>query len=299
MSRNWRIFIAAALAASLFMNILLFSKLERMEQEISHVVSYQHSIRSSVDDQADHIYSVMNQMQEDQSWLTPVSMDIDTTHMQSGQAAVKFEWQIKELPTDAHVVFNYALGSSETFTEVAVEEIKNGLFQVSIPFEANLKPDWYVTTHFSDGNSSASYDEVVDEHIDAKENEISYFVSMIDNGIVKSGTMDVTNIGYLGSSYYGFLYTDINRNNDDLYVNIQNDDYGAVHSLERVYVLKYKDGELIEEEALQTDVHQEGYEHSPTYLYTEEPLIVGSNSRFVLKAVYSNGETFEKEIHPN
>ncbi|MFA9558165.1 hypothetical protein ACERII_12715 [Evansella sp. AB-rgal1] len=295
--RYFQIFVACALIVCLIMNAVLFSKLNTIENQLNNSSSYQHQILNSVNGQTSNIQSVMEDIHREQSWISYVRMDVETVEGEEGRGNAIFEWQIKELPTNADVVFNYSLGESETYSSVSAEELQNGLFRVTVPFEMVIEPNWEVYVYSREGmdGHQTAVEEVKEEQY--RQTELKYYVSMSTEGMVKSGIEEITNLGYFGSRFYGGIMIDISGHDDRYFISVNSDNFDSANYPEEVYVLSYKDGVLSEERQLNTATYDDdGNSEHHYHFHLENPLEKDSFTELTLKVVYSNGEVFEKDI---
>ena len=139
--------------------------------------------------------------------------------------------------------------------------------------------------------------------------QLSYYVTVSNDNLVKSSEINRTNIGNFGSRYYGFL---------DIHVNINDDSYNVSAvgstgyidskiSFQEAYLLKYRDGQLVDEEKLLNEQELiEGDKNQQSSILIQENLTSFHKqpskekfeyTRLVLKVVYSNGVSFEREIY--
>lgn len=97
------------------MNFTLLSRLDEVEDQLNFVSNNQHNIMNNVNNQTSHIQDVLNDIKEEQSWISTIKMDVNTKELEAGKAEATFEWQVKELQNGSEVVFNYVYGNKEDY----------------------------------------------------------------------------------------------------------------------------------------------------------------------------------------
>lgn len=294
--KQFSIFLGLVVIISLVINFILLSKINQLTLDISNIWSEQQNISSNVNNQADHIESVLNDINEQQSWISAINMDIDTKNIKRGQAGVTFEWQVKELQRDSKVVFNYMYGDGEDYVAVPAKEIQQGLFQVKIPFEVKLGPQWEAWVSGEVNREITHNKEIVGETM---QNTIRYFVSVSYGDMVKSGEMQTEDLGYLGASAYGNVQADIDLQEDHFNVFLSNrNESRPSFTVENAYLLKYENDKLIEEIEFESNNEDSQGQPEPGYRYfylTQMKEYDGM--RLIVKVIYHNGDTFEREVY--
>ncbi|WP_100407527.1 hypothetical protein [Bacillus solitudinis] len=295
--KPFRIFVTVALVMSVSMNFTLLSRLDQVEYQMNVLTSNQHNLTNEVNGQTNHIQNVMNDIMKEQSWISAINMDVNTKELEGGQAEATFEWQVKELQSDSEVVFNYLYGDSEEYTALKAEELQQGLFQVKVPFEVDLEPQWEVGLSTSNSNSQQESEEKWVEEQKQQKNTLKYFVSVSYDDTLKSGEIHTEQLGYFESSNYGFLQTDIDMFNENFSVTLTKhkvNDSPVV--LEGAYLLKYEDGTLIGEEELELDNQHNPPDDRVRFFHLNQ-VEQYEEMRLGIKVVYSNGKTFEKIVY--
>lgn len=249
---------------------------------------------SSVDSQTSHIQNVMNEFKREQSWMSRINMDVDAK--ENGKAEVNFEWQIKELHMNSEVVFNYKIGEAEEYRTVPAVEKQNGLFHVTVPVYVDLEPVWEVHVMNHGDKDRQVSKKAIEEQF--KQFQLQYFVSVSYDDVVKSGEIHTTNLGKVGTQDYGILETMIDITNENYHVSVLNPVTSSESSvfLEEVYLLKYQDGILVEDEQLITNDQANSQRNMPVQFRLDQPEKLEYTS-LVIKVVYSNGKEFEKEVY--
>lgn len=292
----FRMFIVIALAASVVMNFNLISKLDHLEMQLNNVFNNQHNIISNVNSQANQVQNIMDEFKAEQSWISRINMDFDPSKVREGQAEATFEWQVKELQSNSEVTFNYVYGEGEDYITLPAKELQNGLFQVKVPIEVKLEPSWRVGVITSSNNEEMSK-QVIEEAMMKQEREsrIKYFVSVSYDDLVKSGEIQEEHFGHIGSSYYGVLHGDVILEDKNFSINLFNEYMmEPTITLEKVYLLKYEGNKLIGEEEL--TLQPGPPEEWPRHFHINQ-VEKNDTMRLSLNVVYSNGDTFEKEVY--
>ncbi|WP_349409959.1 hypothetical protein [Pseudalkalibacillus sp. SCS-8] len=292
------VFVVVALVVSLIMNFQLISKLGDVENQLNSVTNWQHRLKSDLDDQRVHIDHVLDDIREQQSWISPIKMDVNPKDLEDGKAEATFEWQVKELQKDSEVVFHYTYGDNEDYTSVPVKETQQGMFQVDVPFEVNVEPEWFVhitATRNSQETSKKQMEEQSKKEME--ENSLKYYVSVSYGDLVKSSEVHTEHLGYLGTNTYGTFQTNLMLEDKTFSVILANQHADhSTYEIEKVYLLKYEDGSLLGKEELKTD---EQYDRRDPMIHSFQVNQIKQyeEMRLVIQVVYNNGKTFEKEIY--
>jgi hypothetical protein len=289
--------IAGGLVISLILNFTLISKINDLQYQVNNLSATQFDIRHSVENQVSEIQNVLNDFTKEQSWISSIDMEVNTKNVVDGQANATFKWQVKEFESGSEVVFNYAYGNSEDFKTVQAEELQNGLFQADVPITVDLEPVWEIGVAMSD--SDKQQEEVSKKEMEEKmaEHTLKYFVSVSTDDKVQSSQVYTEHLGYFGTSLYGVILLDLISNKDQFNIHLMNDivDESSVF-IEEAYLLKYQGETLLGEAKLMLD--DENYPHDVRIRnFHLDQIEKQENMRLVVKVVYSNGKTFEKQVY--
>ncbi len=288
------VFVVGALVVSLIMNFTLFSKLGQLENQVNSISNIQYNISDNVNHQADHILGVLDEMKAEQSWITPIRMDLDPNEVVGDQAEATFEWQVKELQKDSEVVFHYTYGDNEKFKALPAEEIQPGMFRVKVPFEVSVEPRWNVNV--MDNNAKMTKKEMEQQML---ENTLKYYVSVSYGDMVKSGKVHTEYLWEYGSHLYGTIQTDVLMMGEDELFSVMLFHHHADSSslwIEEAHLLKYKDGTMSGKDKFVTD---EQYDPADpmTDAFKLDKVKEYKDMRLVVQVTYNNGESFEKEVY--
>ncbi len=278
------------------MNFRMFSKMDQVEQQIHSISNSQQQLTDSVNRQSNEINGILQDFKQEQSWISDIRMQPNTETDSDGQMQLGFEWQVKELPDNAEVDFHYSLGKQDEFEQVSSKQLQDGLFQASFPVEVETRPQWEVTYI---GNQHAQEQMQVEEQTDEdrRNHDLRYYVTVSHGETLKSSTIQRSNIEHLRRGGYGVVQVDLNQHQDSYSVHVINHETSTNVMLEDVYVLTYKNGTLVEEQKLEPDSGQPENAPNRTTFYHLNKIEADEDTRFVMKAVYNNGETFEKNVH--
>lgn len=280
--KYFNVIVTIILLISLIMNFTLSSKIAQLENQLYNISNNQQHIMSSVNDQEQHIRSVMNDFQKQQSWISEITMDVKDSP--NGETTIaQFKWQLKEQSSDSKVMFHFTLGRQETFTNIAAEDLQNGLYQVDIPLSLHLEPQWEIFLREQDTETS-NYEMDEKRKEEMNQQTLRYFVTVTDNDVVKSSEIGTWYIGDLGIESYGVLSVNLDFIKDHSSIMVTTYKTGII---EKVQLFTYKNESLVDEQELKAE-----FEH-----YSIEEFDLNSATRLVLKVTYKNGETFEKEIY--
>ncbi|WLD93999.1 hypothetical protein [Alkalihalobacillus sp. AL-G] len=291
----FRIFVALALVISLVLNFTFLSRLNQLEHQVNTVFNNQHNIISDVNGQTSHIQNVLNDIKEEQSWISGIDLDVNTNDFEDGQAEATFEWQVKELQNDSEVVFNYAYGDdSEEYTTLPAKELQQGLFQVKVPFEVDVEPLWEVSLETPDSNTKQEMTKKeMEEH---HQNILKYYVSVSYDDMVKSGEIHTEPLGHLGTKDYGIVQTDIYMHKENVSIALISHNVNDSIVVEEAYLMMYKGETLIGEKEIESDDENNPPDQS-VRLFNLNQVDRYEDMRLVIKVVYTNGETFKKEVY--
>jgi hypothetical protein len=305
--KYFKVIVVGLLVISLLINARLLSRFSDLENQVNSIYYSQSDIRSSVDHQASNFYGILEDFKREQSWISAIRMEMGTKNPKSGKIQLNFNWQIKELVTNSEVVFHYKLGEDPSYSSVPAVEIANGLFEVNIPFDYQLEPEWY--TAVSMGRSTSTVEEVAFEDNYMKDNnksQISYYVTVSKDDLVKSGEINTEYIGYLGMHYYGSLETFVDIYDEGYHLSVLTSPSNGEIFLKDAYLKKYKNGQLIEEEKLDfSEAKQESnwqIEEHGFHFHKNFPNLPNEKFEYtnlVLRVIYSDGVSFEREIFSN
>lgn len=296
-------FISIFLISILFYNFHLFSKFENIENQLILLLNNQTQIMSDVRNQSSNVSHQLKMFKEEQDWISDIRMVEEIVSIEDGKTMLSFNWQIKEIDKNSGVIFHYKQGESEEYQSVSPIEIENGLFEAKVAVEIQLEPKVYV-----DASSGIGLEREVQAVIEEKmmkeniQNEISYYVTISNNDVMKNSEIHTKDIGYLGSNYYGTLngFIDIHGEGYGLSIVMPPTNIIPKVELEEIFLLKYKDNKLMAEEKMtqmeKTDApNMEVREYKVGfYMNSEEEF---DYTKLKIKLLYSDGNIFEKEIY--
>lgn len=303
--KHFKIIVVGGLCASLLTNYILLTKLDEMDNKINNISGYQHQVISTVNSQVGNINNTINEIKEEQSWLSAVNVETIFSDVDKNSVVVSFEWQVKELQSNSEVLFNYRMGEDKDYKSIQVEDKGNGVFGVVMMVDVKPEPTWHIQV--SSNNMSKGQMEVIEEKKEALQMKnrvnFNYFISVSHGEILKSSDINIARIDDIGVRYYGYLvvHTDINKNNNYSLSVMSEKMHDTSAYLKEVYIKKYSGGQLVDEEKLVKE--NVTYEDGTTA--REDPMVFNIKpseekmdfSSLVLKVVYSDGSVFEREVY--
>jgi hypothetical protein len=277
------VIVTIILFISLIINFTISSKLTQVENQLMNVSNNQQEIMSSINGQEHHIRSVMDDIQKQQSWISEITMNVNTKKSPNDEIMAQFHWQIKEQSRDSKVMFHYALGEQDTFTSIAVGEQANGIYQIEVPLRVHLEPRWEITLSEQESeNTNSILDEKRKE--EASQQTMRYFISLTNSVVVKNSEINTFYLGDLGIETFGVISVNLDHSKEQSALLVTTYQTGII---EKVQLLTYENETLLDEQKLKRE-----FEH-----YILEELDLKNSKQFVLRVTYKDGNTFEKVIY--
>jgi len=302
--KHFKGIVVAGLCISLFFNYKLFTMLNNLDNKINNINSYQQDVIRTVNSQIGSISNTINKIKEEQSWLSNVEVDTLFHETEKNKVDVSFQWQVKELENNSEVIFNYSLGEKEEYIPIKAEDKGNGFFQVVVPIEVTMEPNWnfQVAGYNVDGKTMRAIEEKKEAFQMGNRVDFNYYISVSNGEVIKSSEISNARIGDIGTRYYGYLEvrTELNKNNNYNLSVISGKMHGTSTYLEEAYLKKYKDGNLVDEEKLENiNIVNEGGmpEREDTAIFENKSGDEMDYNSLVLKVVYSDGAVFEREVY--
>ncbi len=305
--KYFKIVVVGGLCASLLFNFTLLTRLDAIDNKINDFSNTQRQVINTVNAQVSQINNTINKIKEDQSWLSAVNVETVMDESDKNKATVNFEWQVKELQNDSEVLFNYKKNEEKEYSSIEAVDMGSGFFRVVVPIEINLEPVWNSYTNDTNSQSNKESIRVMEENKKEYErvNQLSfdYYVSVSHGDMIKSAEINTIRVEDMGARYYGYLevFIDIGRDNNYSLSVTSGKMYDTSVYLEEVHLEKYKDGQLIASEKLaKTDIIYEGAMPAGEDINQFHTKSAEENldySSLILKATYSDGSEFKKEIY--
>ncbi|MFS0862601.1 hypothetical protein [Fredinandcohnia sp. 179-A 10B2 NHS] len=297
-----KIIILIIVASSLLLNFFLFSKITTIENSLENISLSQMDIMSNVSEQTSNVTNIIEDFKQEQSWISTVQWEIQDQNVKNGKANLYFKWQVKELVPNSLVAIHYKYGDKQEYQSVTAKTPGDGLFEASVPIEVNVEPEWSVNTIISNNNqtmveeSVRGYEEYSKEEID--KNDFSYYITVSNEDVIKSSEIDTVHLGELAMRYYGYLETSVYLEGDDFSVSVTQYKNESDIFLEEAYLIKYKNNTKVEEEKLDTSNYNDEDPYGPEREHSIHfPSKDGEFNSLLLKVIYSNGTSFEKEVY--
>lgn len=289
------VFVITALGVSLILNIYLVTKVGELGNQVNQIMFEQQYLSSEVSGQTNQIMSVLDEFQQQQSWLGTINIEATTT-TSVGDGELTFKWLVKELEGTSDVMLNYAFTEDDQYTSTPATEIEQGLFEATIPFESSIGPVWKPTEVYGVTKYVNEFDKGLNFEIEEEQYEktaFNYYISVLkEDGSYKNGDIQTGYLHDFSTQMYGFVQTGVYLEEKEFRVYLNQDvKEGNENLIEQVFLLKYQQDELIGEEEL--DMNDSGPGHRS---FEKNNIENYKDMRLWLKVVYPNGETFEKEI---
>ncbi|MCT8139165.1 hypothetical protein H1D32_16510 [Anaerobacillus sp. CMMVII] len=299
----FKVFVIAILMVSLIINARLLVRVSDLDNRIDSMSYSQMEIRNRVENQTSSMQYVLEEFKNEQSWISGIQMEVDPFNIANGKTTLNFNWQIKELFNDSEVVFHYKYGKDQQFRSVPANEAGNGIFKANVSLDIALEPEWYTGFSIPVGNDYSEVEErAYEDNYSEKMNkhEFSYYVTVSNDNLLRSSEIHFSNFAHLGTDYYGILDLFVDIHDKGYHISVMRPDYYTENGvyLDEVYVKKFKNGVLIDEEKLVSNSNE-----ARTQPY-EFPLVFQNQTKnepfefssLVIRVVYNNGQTFEKEV---
>jgi ribosomal protein S8 len=305
--KYFKIIVVGGLCASLILNFTLLSKLDDIDNKMNNLSNYQQQVVNTVNAQVSQINNTINQIKEEQSWLSAINVETTMDESDKSKAMVNFEWQVKELQNNSEVLFNYKKNEENDYHSIEAIDLENGFFRVVMPVEVTLEPVWNSYIFDRGSHSNIEPVRVMEGRKEAYEslNQLSfdYYISVSHDDMIKSAEINTVRIEDMGARYFGYLEvrTDIDKNNNYNMSLISGKMYNTSIYLKEVYLEKFRNGQLVETEKIEErSIAYEGgmparEDTNEFYKQTSEEKL--DYSSLVLKVIYSDGSVFEREIY--
>lgn len=294
--------IIGIMCVSLIMIIIIIGKIQRLENQMSSISNYQNDIMWSVDSQAYNVQSTLEDFRREQSWISTIEMSVEGENFEDNKAFLSFRWQVKELFKDSEVKFHYRIADNE-FTTLPATEIADGVFGVSITTDVSLQPEWYHSI------SSYPHDSARWNHVETIEeefyrdgyysNELSYYVTVKSDDVVRSSEIAYENINFIGTNVYGFLETHVSISEKGYSVTVSAHPYyhnQAVH-IDEAHLITYRNDQLVSQVKMEQEKTEFPEMQGDLHYFYRHNDEVEKYTSLVVKVVYSNGQEFVKEIY--
>ena len=292
MQSNRPLFLTVVLV--LLINLVLLSRMGELNNQIQNLSHNYNNLQSSLNSISGNVNNTLDRFTREQSWITPVQINNEKTKVENEQGLAVLNWQIKDLPEGAEVVFHYRESESEEFTAIPAESKGAGLFEANMPLKVKVEPFWEINvskTIESGKNSrvTAAQEAVM---VPRTAQSIGYYVSMKVKDTVKSSENSYFDLAYLAQTKYepirGHVAINKNKYNISLF-----EHYPSSNNFVSVMVKFYDGNILIAEKPVEV---QKNENSARIYFLAYE---AGSQniSHLVIQVEYTNGNIFEKEIY--
>ncbi len=282
MQSEKRLFLAAVLV--LIMNFILLAKIGDLSNQVENLNRSNNNLQSSLNEITSNVNQSLSQFTREQSWISPVEVNNEKNTVGNEAGTAVLNWQIKDYPENAEVIFHYRQAEAEEFKNIPAVNKGAGFFEVSLPMEIKVEPFWDIQVVKSKNFGSAA-----SEVAKLPEQTVAYscYVSMKTGNLIKSSEISYFDVGYLAKVKYEPIqgHVAIKNNKYDISL-VERQEYDAV-------LVKFFAGDqLIATKAMHVPADQKGLR---SYALSYDS---GSQSisHIVIQVKYRNGNTFEKEI---
>lgn len=292
MSKNKLLYLS--LVIILIMNIALLTKVGDLNNRIQNLNHNYNNLQSSLSSVSSNINQSLDSFTREQAWITPVQINNEKSKVENEQGLVVFNWQIKDYKDGSEVTFHYRESDSEEFKTITAESINTGFFEVSLPMEIKAEPLWELNVSWSgerEAEQVTKHEQVVRE-IKNSVQTLRCYVSMKNNGNIKSSEISYQNFDYLTYMNYEPIRGHISINDNHHNISIFEDNKNTTNSFESLTVEFYNGNNLIVRKPLEAQKDQNGMKHYFLSGDTGSEVI----SQIILKVKYINGDTFKKEV---
>lgn len=277
---------------SLGLNLIIFTKLNTINDRINSLISQNSRLVSSVDSIPNQIDSAFNQIKQMERWVIPAEFELK--ELKEDKLYFKANWQIKEYDKDSKVYFNYKEGGE--IDKIEAVDKGNGYFKAdfSINLSSRIEPQWSIGINRSNSSSnSASVSQTSQAAV--RKSGLEYYISVENKYKIKSSEFYNFNLDHLVDRVYGFLAANIDITENNIYnVSLRwNNTSDPVTKINTPRLKAFKDGKLV----LNEDLSYREESHLKEKIYNIKLDDGKEFDRLVLEVKYDNGKEFTKEIY--
>lgn len=291
MSSNRNLLFAVGLV--LLINIVLLSRVGDLNNQVESLSRNYSNLQSEIGSLSGNIDQKLDRFTREQSWITQVSVNEGKTNLKDQGGTVALNWQIKDLPEAAEVVFHYSESESGEFKSVPAEGKDAGFFEVSVPLEIEVAPFWDIMVSKTRGLGTATSEQTVVPAEPSVQQVFRYYVSMKIKDTTKSSEVSYLDIAYLAHTKYEPIagHVDIN-DNDNRYSISLFEHNPSNNNFKSVLVKFYNGNKKVFEKAMEVrDIENGMKNYNLTYEADSKKI-----SHLVIQVNYQNGKTFEKKF---
>ncbi len=289
MSKNKLLFLS--LAVILIMNIVLLSKIGDLNNRIQNLSNNYNNLQSSINSVTSNVNQSLDRFTREQSWITPIQINNEKSKVDDDQGLVVFNWQIKDYQEGSEVTFHYRESDSEEFKTITAESVNTGLFEVSLPMEIKAEPSWELNISWSGERGAEQVTEKIAREKKQVAQTLRCYVSMENDGTIKSSEISYQNFDYLTYMKYEPIRGHVSINDNHYNISLFEENNGN-NGYESLLIEFYNGDNLVTREPLEVQEDQNGMRlYDLSYNSGSENI-----SHVIIEVKYKNGDTFQKEI---
>ncbi len=273
----------------LIINVVLLLKIGDLNHRLANFDQNYNNLQSSIHLISTNVNQTLTQFTREQSWITPVQINEEKTKFEQGKGTAALNWQIKDFPEGAEVVFHYHQSESREFIDVPAQSTGAGFFEVSIPLDLKVEPPWHVDmTRTGDSQQMAVQAPMMPNPGQAFE----YYVSMKTKDIIKSSEVANLDPAYLSRTKYEPIRGHVDIRDNKVNITII-EHFPGSNSFESVILKIYDANHMVTEKPLEVQQTENSLKRY-ALLYD-----AGSQniSNLILQVKYTNGESFARDIY--
>lgn len=273
----------------LIINLVLMQRIGQLNSEVQDLGRKLNNQQSSIISISGNVNSSLDRFTREQSWITPVQVNADKTTVADEDGIAVLNWQVKDLPAGAEVMFHYRETETGDFTSLPAENKGAGLFEVSVPFKANIEPFWDIQVSITE-RMATRISEAKAISVE-KFQSVNYYVSMKHDDVLKSSEIGYFDLAYLAQTKYEPISGHVDINGSKYNINLY-EHYPSSNNYEYIKAKFYDGSTLVAEKPVDRLNTLSG---SRTYYlgYDAESQNI---SRLIIEVKYTNGKTFSNEI---
>jgi hypothetical protein len=283
--------LVLTMAVLIVISFVLLSKIGDLSREVESLSRNYQGLQSEIGSLSGNVSQQLDHFTREQSWITPVQVnESKTISEQQGLEAV-LNWQIKDLPAGAEVIFHYSESESEDFKSIAPESKNTGFYEVTVPLTVEAEPYWGVSLNITRSRGRGVSESTVMREDLPSQQTFSCYVSMKVDGDIRCSEVTHLNLDYLSHVKYESIHGHIDVKNNKYEIVIP-EHFPDSNGIESVLAKFYDGNKVVYEKPLEEQEREGGRKD---YSLSHD---AGSENvtRLQLQVKYQNGKTFTKEF---
>ncbi|MGI6449237.1 MAG: hypothetical protein ACOX3R_02775 [Desulfitobacteriia bacterium] len=298
--------------AILFLNFFLVTEISELNNRLENLNHNYNNLQSNLHSLTGDVNHSLERFTREQSWITPVRINEEKSRVDPEKALVVLNWQIKDFEEGSEVVLHYRKADAEEFRAIAAESSNNTVFfEASLPLEMKAEPSWDISVSFSGKNrtseGAAEIPEKAAEMISSEKSDaqqaLQCYVSMKTKNQIKSSELSYLNYSYLAHLKFEPVQGHVHIDGNKHYIQLTGVRIGS-NAVKSVFAEFYSGQKLIakkEVPARDVQITSDGNKPEPVrgeinHYSLEYDSGSEAISRLILEVIYSNGDSFNKEI---